>query len=60
MFMSKCRSEITAQPENSNLSYMIGPTFRNINRLPVLSFKDHDNDPATYLYNKYCMYNQRF
>ena len=50
--MSKCRSEITAQPENSNLSYMIGPTFRNINRLSVLSFKDDDNDPATYLYNK--------
>ena len=34
---------------------MIGPIFRNINRLSVLSFKDDNNDPAMYLFNKYCM-----
>ena len=30
------RSEITAQPKNNNLDYLIDPTFRNINRLFVL------------------------
>ena len=41
---NKYRSEITAQPKNSNLDYMIDPTFRNINRLFVQSFKAGEND----------------
>ena len=35
----KYRSKVTAQTKNNNLDYMIEPTFRNINRLFVLSFK---------------------
>ena len=36
---NKYRSEITTQPKNNNLDYLIDPTFRNFNRLFVLSFK---------------------
>ena len=36
---NKYRSEITTQPKNNNLDYLINPTFRNINRLFPLSFK---------------------
>ena len=37
---NKYRSEITTQTKNSNLDYQIDPTFRNINRLFVLLFKN--------------------
>ena len=37
---NKYRYEITAQPKNNNLDYLINPTFRNINRLFVLSFRN--------------------
>ena len=33
---NKYRSEITTQPKNNHLDYLIDPTFRNINRLFVL------------------------
>ena len=36
---NKYRSQITVQPQNSNLNYLIDPTFKNVNRLFVLSFK---------------------
>ena len=36
---NKYRAETTTQPKNNNLDYLIDPTFRNINRLFVLSFK---------------------
>ena len=36
---NKYRSEMTTQPNNNNLDQMIDPTFRNINRLFVKSFK---------------------
>ena len=36
---NKYRSEITTQVKNNNLDFLINPTFRNINRLFVLSFK---------------------
>ena len=36
---NKYRSEITTQPKNNNLDYLIDSTFRNINRLFALSFK---------------------
>ena len=42
----KYRSEITTQPKNNNLDYMIDPTFRNINSLFILSFRNGDNDPT--------------
>ena len=38
---NKYRSELTTQPKNSNLDYMIDSTFwNNINRLFVLLFKN--------------------
>ena len=41
---NKYRSEITTQPKNNNLDYSIDATFRNINRLFVLSFKSGNVD----------------
>ena len=40
---NKYRFEITTQLKNSNLYFLINPTFRNTNRLFVLLFKN-DND----------------
>ena len=34
---------------------MIDPTFRNINTLFVLSFRNDDDDPATNSFDKYYM-----
>ena len=36
---NKYRSQMTVQPQNNNLSYLIDPTFTNFNRLFVLSFQ---------------------
>ena len=36
---SKYRSEITTRPKSNNLDYLVDPTFRNINRLFVVSFE---------------------
>ena len=52
---NKYRSETTTQAKNNNLDYLIDPTFRNINRLFVLSFKNGDNDPTRDSFNKYYM-----
>ena len=35
----KYRSQMTFQPQNNNLNYLIDPTFTNVNRLFVLSFQ---------------------
>ena len=35
---NKYRSQITVQPQNNNLNYLIDPAFTNVNRLFVLSF----------------------
>ena len=35
---NKYRSQITIQPQNNNLNYLIDPKFTNVNRLFVLSF----------------------
>ena len=37
--MNKYRSQMTIQPQNNNLNYLIDPTFTNVNRLFVLSFQ---------------------
>ena len=50
---SKYRSEITKQPKNYNLDYLIDPTFRNINRFFVLSFKNSNNNPTRDSLDKY-------
>ena len=41
---NKYRSEITTQPKNNKLGYITVPTFRNINRLFTLSFKNGHNE----------------
>ena len=40
---NKYRSQMTIQPQNNNLNYLIDPTFTNVNRLFVLSFSRNDN-----------------
>ena len=40
---SKYRSQMTVQPQNNNLNYLIDPTFTNVNRLFVLSFSRNNN-----------------
>ena len=52
---NKYRSEIIAQLKNKNLDYLMDPTFRYINRLFVLSFKNGENDPTIKSYCKYYM-----
>ena len=52
---NKYRSEITTQPRNNHLNYLIDPTFRNINRLFVLSFKNGNDDPARDSFDEYYM-----
>ena len=36
---NKYRSQVTIQPQNNNLNYLIGPTFTDVNRLFVLSLQ---------------------
>ena len=36
---NKYRSQMTVQPQNNKLNYLIDPTFTNVNRLFVLSFQ---------------------
>ena len=48
---NKHRSEITTQPKNNSLDYLIDPTFRNNNRLFELPFKNGDNDLIRYSFN---------
>ena len=36
---NKYRSQMTVQPQNNNLNYLIDPTITNVNRLFVLSFQ---------------------
>ena len=46
---------MTTQTKNNNLDYLIDSAFRNINRLFVISFKNGDNDPTRYSFDKYYM-----
>ena len=48
------RSEII-QPKNNNLDYLNDPTFRNINRLFALSFKNGNDDPTRDSFVEYYM-----
>ena len=51
---NKYRSQMTIQPQNNNLNYLIDPTFMNVNRLFVLSFPRNiigdDRDPFSDYY----------
>ena len=40
---NKYRSQMTIQPQNNNLNYLINPTFTNVNRLFVLPFSRNNN-----------------
>ena len=50
---NKYRSEITRQPKNNNLDYLIDPPFRSINKLFVLSFKNGNNDSTRNSFDEY-------
>ena len=52
---SKHWSEITTQPKNNNLDYLIDPTFSNINVLFVLPFKNGNDYPTRYSFDKHYM-----
>ena len=46
------RSQMTIQPQNNNLNYLIYPTFTNVNRLFVLPFARNNTD-SRYSYSNY-------
>ena len=50
---NKHRSQITIQPQNRNLNYLIDATFTNVNRLFVLSFLRNNNTGSRYSYSDY-------
>ena len=52
---NKYMSEITTQTNNNNLVDLIDLTFRNINRLFLLSLRNGNNDPTTNSFDKYYM-----
>ena len=52
---NKYRSEITTQPKNNTLDYLIDSTFRNIKRFFVFSFKDGNNDLTRNSFDEYYM-----
>ena len=62
MKWNKYRSQMTNQPENSNLSYLIDPTFTNVNRLFVLSFARTNADDSRHFFTLLCAkhWNKRF
>ena len=50
---NKYRSQMTIQPKNNNLNYLIDPTFMNVNRLFVLSFPRNNNTDSRYSFSNY-------
>ena len=50
---NKYRSQMTIQPQNNNLNYLIDPTFMNANRLFVLSFPRNNNSDSRYSFSNY-------
>ena len=50
---NKYRSQMTIQPQNNNLNYLIDPTFTNVNRLFVLSFSRNNNTDNRYSFSDY-------
>ena len=50
---NKYRSQMTIQPKNRNLNYLIDPTFTNVNRFFVLSFPRNNNADSRYSYSNY-------
>ena len=52
---NKSSPEIMTQPKNDNLDYLIDPTFRNIKRLFVFSFKNGHDDLTRDSFDEYYM-----
>ena len=50
---NKYRSQMTIQPQNNNLNYLIDPTFTKVNRLFVLSFPRNNTDSRYSISNYY-------
>ena len=50
---NKYRSQITIQPQNNNLNYLIDPTFTNVNRLFVLPFTRTDTHDYRNVFSHY-------
>ena len=44
---------MTIQSKNSNLIYLIDPTFMNVNRLFVLPFPTNNNTDSRYSFSNY-------
>ena len=55
---NKYRSQMTTQPQNNNLNYLIDPTFANVNRLFVLPFQiiAGENDTTKYYRDSFSHY----
>ena len=47
---NKYMSQMSNQNKNNNLNYLIDPTFSNVNKLFVLSFKNEDDRTSYYKY----------
>ena len=50
---NKYRSQISIQPQNNDLNYLIDPTFTSVNRLFVLSFPRSNNTDSRYSFSNY-------
>ena len=55
VYLNKYRPEISTQPDNNNLDYIIDPTFKHISRLFVQLFKIGDNELTRGSFDKYYM-----
>ena len=50
---NKYKSQMTIQPQNNNLNYLIDATFMSVNKLFVLAFPRNNNTDSRYSYSKY-------
>ena len=50
---NKYRSQMTIQPKNNNLNYLMDSTFMNVNRLFVLFFPRNNNTDSRYSFSSY-------
>ena len=53
--LNKFRSEIIPQTKKNNLDHLVDPTFKNIGRLFVFSFKTGNDDPTKSNFDEYYM-----
>ena len=50
---NKYRSQLSIQPQNNNITYLIDPTFTSVNRLFVFSFRRNNNTDSRYSFSNY-------